>query len=134
MLHISELADEKVENPEEMVKLGQELEVKILRVDLEDRKIGLSLKRVRWAEEQDTHQQDPTSSPAPKQQLRGGLHGSVDLGSDYISYSVLNGSGPSQESPAAEQSQQPSASQAGQAAESAQPPQSEQPDSAEKGA
>ena len=133
LLHISELADEKVENPEDMVKLGQELEVKILRVDLEDRKIGLSLKRVRWAEEQNA-QQDQTSSPAPKQQLRGGLHGSVDLGSDYISYSVLNGSDPSQESPAAEQSQQPSVSEAGQAAESAQPPQSEQPDSAEKGA
>ncbi len=44
LLHISELADHKVENPEDIVQVGQELEVRILRVDTEDRKIGLSRK------------------------------------------------------------------------------------------
>ncbi|MHB8968881.1 MAG: 30S ribosomal protein S1 [Pirellulaceae bacterium] len=53
LLHISELADHKVENPEEIVKVGEEIEVKILRVDTEDRKIGLSRKRVEWAEEEE---------------------------------------------------------------------------------
>ena len=33
LLHISELADHKVENPEEIVKLNDDIEVKILRVD-----------------------------------------------------------------------------------------------------
>jgi small subunit ribosomal protein S1 len=42
LLHISELADHKVESPEEVVKVGDEVEVKILRVDAADRKIGLS--------------------------------------------------------------------------------------------
>jgi small subunit ribosomal protein S1 len=51
LLHISELADHKVENPEEVVKVGDELEVKILRVDTDERKIGLSRKRVEWNEE-----------------------------------------------------------------------------------
>lgn len=51
LLHISELADHKVENPEEVCKVGDEIEVKILRVDTDDRKIGLSRKRVEWAEE-----------------------------------------------------------------------------------
>ena len=51
LLHISELADHKVENPEEIVKVGEEIEVKILRVDPDERKIGLSRKRVEWAEE-----------------------------------------------------------------------------------
>jgi small subunit ribosomal protein S1 len=46
LLHISELADQKVETPEEMVKVGQEINVVVLRVDMDDRKIGLSLKRV----------------------------------------------------------------------------------------
>jgi small subunit ribosomal protein S1 len=46
LLHISELSDDKVENAEELVNVGDELEVKILRVDTEDRKIGLSRKRV----------------------------------------------------------------------------------------
>ena len=42
LLHISELADHKVENPEDVVKVGDEIEVKILRVDADERKIGLS--------------------------------------------------------------------------------------------
>ena len=53
LLHISELADHKVENPEEVVKVGDEIEVKILRVDTDERKIGLSRKRVEWAEEEE---------------------------------------------------------------------------------
>ena len=53
LLHISELADRKVENPQDIVKPGEELEVKILRVDTDARKIGLSLRRVRWAAEQE---------------------------------------------------------------------------------
>ena len=51
LLHISELADHKVENPDEVVKVGEEIEVKVLRVDSDERKIGLSRKRVEWAEE-----------------------------------------------------------------------------------
>ena len=46
LLHISELADHKVESPEDVVKVGDEIEVKILRVDAADRKIGLSRKRL----------------------------------------------------------------------------------------
>ncbi len=42
LLHISELADHKVDNPEEIVKVGQEIEVRVLRVDSAERKIGLS--------------------------------------------------------------------------------------------
>ena len=45
LLHISELADHKVENPLEIVKVGEPVEVKILRVDVDDRKIGLSLRQ-----------------------------------------------------------------------------------------
>jgi small subunit ribosomal protein S1 len=80
LLHISELADHKVENPEDVVKVGDEIEVKILRVDTDDRKIGLSRKRVDWAEEDeaaaagsaDTETSRPGSPVAP-QDLKGGL-------------------------------------------------------------
>jgi small subunit ribosomal protein S1 len=50
LLHISELADHKVENPQDVVKAGEEIDVKILRVDRGDRKIGLSLKRAQWGD------------------------------------------------------------------------------------
>jgi small subunit ribosomal protein S1 len=50
LLHISELADHKVENPQDVVKPGDEVDVKILRVDRTERKIGLSLKRAQWGD------------------------------------------------------------------------------------
>jgi small subunit ribosomal protein S1 len=53
LLHISELADGKVESPEEIVKVGDELEVKVLRVDAADRKIALSRKRLNWSTEEE---------------------------------------------------------------------------------
>jgi small subunit ribosomal protein S1 len=46
LLHISELSDDKVENAEELVKVGDPIEVKVLRVDTDERKIGLSKKQV----------------------------------------------------------------------------------------
>ena len=50
LLHISELADHKVENPQDVVAVDEEVDVKILRVDIDDRKIGLSLKRAQWGD------------------------------------------------------------------------------------
>jgi small subunit ribosomal protein S1 len=46
LLHISELSDNKIESPEEVVKVGDEVDVKVLRVDAKDRKIGLSMRNV----------------------------------------------------------------------------------------
>ena len=46
LLHISELSEEKIESPEEVVKVGDDIEVKVLRVDAKDRKIGLSKRNV----------------------------------------------------------------------------------------
>jgi len=62
LLHISELADHKVDKPQDVVKLGEEIEVKILKVDTDARKIGLSLRRVQWAAED---QAKAGKKPAP---------------------------------------------------------------------
>ena len=43
LLHVSELSDTKVDSPEDVVQPGQEVEVKVLRVDPTDRKIGLTM-------------------------------------------------------------------------------------------
>ncbi|MFA5252906.1 MAG: 30S ribosomal protein S1 [Phycisphaerae bacterium] len=66
LLHISELADHKIEKTQDIVKLGEEIEVKILRVDTEARKIGLSLRRVQWAAEEQASEsvQKPASTGA----------------------------------------------------------------------
>ncbi|MBN2019007.1 MAG: 30S ribosomal protein S1 [Sedimentisphaerales bacterium] len=52
LLHISELSDQKIRRPQDVVKVGDELEVKILKVDNDARKIGLSLRRAQWAAEE----------------------------------------------------------------------------------
>ena len=46
LIHISELSWDSVEKPEDVVQLGQELDVYVLRVDAEDKKIALSLRRL----------------------------------------------------------------------------------------
>ncbi|HGY90538.1 MAG TPA: S1 RNA-binding domain-containing protein [Planctomycetes bacterium] len=43
LMHISELSDSKVENPEEIVHVGDKVLVRIIKVNTEERKIGLSL-------------------------------------------------------------------------------------------
>jgi small subunit ribosomal protein S1 len=78
LLHISELAEHKVDSPEEVVKVGDEVEVKVLRVDTADRKIGLSRKRLGLPPEDDEDgagsPTGPTGPTAPRggRELRGG--------------------------------------------------------------
>ncbi|MHC4763289.1 MAG: S1 RNA-binding domain-containing protein, partial [Planctomycetota bacterium] len=49
LLHISEIADHKIDKPEDIIQVGDEIEVKILKIETELRKIGLSLRRAKWA-------------------------------------------------------------------------------------
>src|SRR5207302_5911400 len=76
LLHISELADHKVDSPEDVVKVGDELEVKVLRVDVGERKLGLSRRLSGRAEEEGAEEvpTEPGKTPAktPRRELRGG--------------------------------------------------------------
>jgi len=77
LLHISELADHKVENPEDVVQVGEELEVRILRVDSADRKIGLSRKLTPDETEADSEAPESESAPAVREELKGGMGGDM---------------------------------------------------------
>ncbi len=46
LCHISELSEDRVEKPEDVVQLGQEMDFRILRIDPENKKIGLSARAV----------------------------------------------------------------------------------------
>ncbi|MBM3995590.1 MAG: 30S ribosomal protein S1 [Planctomycetes bacterium] len=76
LLHISELTEGKVEKPEALVKQDQEIEVRVLRVDPAERKIGLSRRKVdeEGVEIPPTEATEETSgAPAkPQRELRGG--------------------------------------------------------------
>jgi small subunit ribosomal protein S1 len=94
LLHISELSDHKIENPQDVVKAGDEIDVKILRVDKSDRKIGLSLKRAQWGDTsqsgggdaaggEDEAPRGKKSQPSPS---RGGMDDHGAMGTDKIRF------------------------------------------------
>ena len=88
LLHISELSDQKIENPQDVVKVDDEVDVKILRVDIDDRKIGLSLKRAQWGANDTTDYSadigaDGFENPSPK---RGGMDDHGAMGTDKIQF------------------------------------------------
>jgi small subunit ribosomal protein S1 len=93
LLHISELSDQKIENPLDVVKPGQEVDVKILRVDTDDRKIGLSLKRAQWGAGETGGKGDGASAavdafvvPKRPKPTRGGMDDHGALGTDKIKF------------------------------------------------
>jgi len=51
LVHISQLADRYVKDPNEIVKVQQQVEVRIVEVDLERRRIALSMRREKTPEE-----------------------------------------------------------------------------------
>src|SRR5437667_5113040 len=66
LVHISELANHHVENPREVVSQGDVVNVKIIEVDAERRRLSLSLKRVEEADEvQPRADGEPLETPAP---------------------------------------------------------------------
>lgn len=50
LLHVSELSEGRVNKPEDVVKPGEELTLKIIKLDTDDRKLGLSLRAYQEAE------------------------------------------------------------------------------------
>ncbi len=77
LLHISELSDQKIENPEQIVKVGDQIEVKILRVDTADRKIGLSRKLTGPIEGEggEAVEAEGGGAPVVREELKGGREG-----------------------------------------------------------
>lgn len=53
LIHISEMSKEPLEKPEDAVKIGDVVEVKVLRVLPDEQRIGLSIKAVRVARERE---------------------------------------------------------------------------------
>jgi len=75
LLHVSELAEDKVESPENVVKVGDTIDVKVLKIDREERKIGLSRKRAGQDDDDVVIEETPTEEKASKEpaQLKGGM-------------------------------------------------------------
>jgi|GEM_PF-492434 small subunit ribosomal protein S1 len=64
LIHISELSDERVEDPKEVVKKGDLLTLRVLRVDIAEKRLGLSLRKVFSTEYLDQDLQAAFENPA----------------------------------------------------------------------
>ena len=74
LVHISELADRPVRQTTDVVKPGQQVQVRVLEIDAEARRISLSIKRAVGASAGTaTTTTAPTSQKKRKTPLRGGL-------------------------------------------------------------
>ena len=80
LVHVSELDEKRIEKPEEAVKVGDTLAMKIIKINEGEKKIGLSIKAVK----QDEYQKDLESyreaagqrpAPRPRRRLPGGAGG-----------------------------------------------------------
>ncbi len=77
LVHISELSDQRVQKAEDVVKPGQDVEVRVLEVDMHQRRISLSMKAVAEATAEDqaalAAEQEAPKKKKRKKPLRGGL-------------------------------------------------------------
>jgi small subunit ribosomal protein S1 len=59
LVHISEMSWQRIDHPRQVVREGQDVQVVVLNVDREQRRVGLSLKRLRpdpWSEVEERYQ------------------------------------------------------------------------------
>jgi small subunit ribosomal protein S1 len=78
LVHISELANQRVNKVEDVVKVGQEVEVRVLDINTGERRISLSVKKTKDPVGPPPPPKPAFTLPAPKnkaknKQLRGGL-------------------------------------------------------------
>ncbi|MBN1256759.1 MAG: 30S ribosomal protein S1 [Planctomycetes bacterium] len=68
LLHISEIADQKVEKPEDVVAVGQAITVMIINLDNKDRKIGLSLRACKGLDGEGDKEGSPEGTEAASEE------------------------------------------------------------------
>ena len=83
LVHISELSWNPVRSPDEVVRVGQQLDVYVLRVDAKNNKIALSLKRL---------QQEPWETITEQYQVGDLVDATVTKLTDFGAFARLEGS------------------------------------------
>jgi small subunit ribosomal protein S1 len=74
LLHVSDIAWSRVNNPEEVLTVGQRLQIKVLKIDADSRRISLGLKQL---------QPEPWHSAADRYQLGQRVSGTVKRLTDF---------------------------------------------------
>jgi small subunit ribosomal protein S1 len=83
LIHISELAWRHIDNPGQVLEIGQEIETLVIRLDIEANRIGLSLKRLQdnpWHKIMDQIQVDMVLTGTVTRHVMSGLYVKVEDG------------------------------------------------------
>ena len=71
LIHISQLSEEHVEKVKDIIKVGEEIEARVIKVDKVERRIGLSIKAVGYSEEQLKKESASFESLRPSSEMVG---------------------------------------------------------------
>jgi ribosomal protein S1 len=73
LVHISEISDKRISSPSEVIEENQEVNVKIIKLDDQERKIGLSIKQTlpRDEEKERTKEREKPKKEQPITQTNG---------------------------------------------------------------
>jgi len=75
LIHISEMADHRINHPKEIVQEGDEVQVRVIRIDPQHRRIGLSLRQasedayVDWQAEDSDEEDEQAPEDAVSEEL-----------------------------------------------------------------
>ena len=83
LIHISELTERRIAHPSEVVSEGQEIDLRIIRIDTDKRRMGLSLKQV--APEEESVEFDWEPVPLEENEARTQNAAATDASSDASS-------------------------------------------------
>ena len=70
LVHISQISHKRVENPKDVLKVGQEVTVKVLEVNAADERVSLSIKALEERPAQEEGQKEEKRAPRPRRPKR----------------------------------------------------------------
>jgi small subunit ribosomal protein S1 len=129
LIHISELADHHVENPRDVVNQGDEVNVKVIEIDPERRRLSLSLKRVEVGDTVKRIEMDGTTTALAEKVPELGLSSEVFADVEAEGEPVAEGDEP--EARAVEAEPEPGAPAEAEAEVAAEPEIAAEPEAAE---
>lgn len=70
LIHLSELADEPVKDPQKFVKIGQEVEAKVIAIDPDEHRLGLSVKALMEPPKEDEKEAEKIEKKEEKKEAK----------------------------------------------------------------
>jgi small subunit ribosomal protein S1 len=71
LVHISQLSEDRVDKVKDILKIGQDVEARVIKVDRTERRIGLSVKAANYSEEEIKRESEAFDSIKPGEDLVG---------------------------------------------------------------